>query len=489
MARSRAQPVLRALALLALVAGALLLLLPGGARTQTTPERIAMLAAIEGVIGPATARHMDQVLEKAEDANAEVLILRLNTPGGLVTSMRAIISSILGSSVPVVGYVAPPGAHAASAGTYILYATNIAAMAPGTNIGAATPVQIGGGGLPKDGEKDAKKGNDSEKDNGGETKGDKPGDQSDLKIKSINDAVALIRSLAELRGRNAEWAEKAVREAATLSANQAREMQVIDLVASDVPALLAAIDGRTVTVNNAERTLSTEGLVLEKIEPDFLTEVLSILSNPNVALILMLIGVYGLVFEFANPGSVGPGIVGVISLIFGLYALNQLPLDYAGLGLLVFGIALMVAEAFTPAFGVLGVGGLIAFVIGATFLVDSDVPEFQLSWSVIAGTAVMSGALLSLLLGYAWRIQRRPAEQTGRHLIGLPVEVLDWSGSEGHVWAEGERWLARGEDEFKPGDTVRIAGVEGLQLRVTTSPADDARNGRKSLKDTAPKGQ
>ena len=432
----------------------------GQAQERVAAGAVVLLAAIEGPIGPATERHVEDVLDLAAERDASAVVLRIDTPGGLVTSMRTIVSTIIDSAVPVIGYVAPPGAHAASAGTYILYATHIAAMAPGTNLGAATPVQMGGfPGAPSPGER-----NPAED-------GEKPesGPSGAMEKKAVNDAVAFIRSLAELRGRNAEWAEKAVREGASLPAHEAAKLQVIDLVADDVERLLAAADGRTVTVAGAERQISTEGAPVEQIDPDFMTRALSVLSNPNLALILMMIGVYGLIFEFINPGSIGPGVAGAICLILGLYALNQLPLDYAGLALIFAGVAFMVAEAITPTFGVLGVGGLVAFVIGAAMLIDTNVPAFQLSWWTIGGVAAVSGAVLVFLVGYLWRVYRRPGLRRAGRVVGAEGRVLDWSDAEGHVWAEGERWSARGESNLPEGASVYVRDMDGLTLVVERS--------------------
>ena len=477
-AGSRQCHVPRYCLILAAIAVLVLTLGPVAAPAQDTSARggaaggIALLVDLNGVIGPASVRHVANAIEAAGERNVELLILRIDTPGGLATSMREMIADILASPVPVVGFVAPPGARAASAGTYILYATHLAAMAPGTNLGAATPIQIGGGlpGLPSPQESDDDK---SKEENGtsDEDKSDETQPGTAAERKAVEDAVAFIRSLAELRSRNMEWAEEAVRRGASLSANQALERNVIDVMAADVGDLLQVIDGKNVTIGRTERTLSTKGLSVVRVEPDFLTQALGVLANPNVALILMMIGIYGLIFEFANPGSIGPGIIGTICLVLGLYALNQLPLDYAGLALLLFGIALMVAEAFTPTFGVLGVGGLIAFVLGATLLIDTDVPAFQISWTVIGGTAILSGATLILLLGYVWRSYRRPVSAGAERLIGSEVEVLDWSHGEGHVWAEGERWNARADKPFKKGDKARVETLEGITLVLTPVPS------------------
>ena len=474
------------LARLTWLAGFAALLLASSVRGQEPPDqpaaaqRVAVVAAMEGPIGPATLRHVERVLAEAGDRNAAIVVFRINTPGGLATSMREIIVEILRSPAPVAGFVAPAGAHAASAGTYILYAMHVAAMAPGTNLGAATPIQIGGfpPGLPSPEDEPPGKprpGDDpSDEDgaNGGGPRDEEqaPPDAGDRK--AINDAVAFIRSLAEMHGRNADWAESAVREAASLSAGEAVNRGVVDLVANDIPELLDRLDGRTVSVAGVEETLRTRDIPVVTIEPDLMTRVLAILSNPNVALILMMVGLYGLIFEFANPGSIGPGVIGAISLVLGLYALNQLPIDYAGLALIALGIAFMVAEALTPSLGVLGIGGLVAFVIGAAMLIDTDAPEYQVSWPVIAVTAATSGALLVVLLGYVWRSHRRPIVSGRERLIGAAARVLDWSERDGYVRVQGERWHARGDRRFAPGDVVTVRAMEGLTLVV------DARSGQ-----------
>jgi membrane-bound serine protease (ClpP class) len=430
---------------------------PAAAQAGSADKQLALIADIYGPIGPASGKLLADAIAAASRRQAHVLILRLNTPGGLVSSMRDMITSILASPVPIVGFVAPPGAHAASAGTYILYATHVAAMAPGTNIGAATPVQFPAG--PPGPSKDK---NDSKQ--APKTEPAPPADPE--KAKAVNDAAAFIRSLAELRGRNAEWAEKAVRQAASVSASEALKLGVVDTIANDVTELLTTIDGRVVTIAGGKRNLSTRDLSQELYEPGFVARSLAILTNPNIALILMLLGVYGLIFEFANPGSIGPGVAGAICLVLGLYALNQLPLNYAALALLAVGIACLVAEAFTPTFGVLGAGGLAAFILGAALLIDTDVPQFQISWPVIAATAITSAGALTILLGYAWRAQRMPVVSGRDQLIGSTAEVLDWSGERGHVWALGERWQAKGMSGVGPHARVRVAGVEGITLLV-----------------------
>ncbi len=442
---------------------------PGGARAQESgnEHRTALLAEITGVIGPATAHYVQNAVDEAHTRQAEVLILRLDTPGGLLTSTREIVESILASPVPVIGYVAPSGAHAASAGTYILYATSIAAMAPGTNIGAATPVQIGGGGMPgmppaNDPRPAAEKSKGEDKDKAKPAQAPLP----TIEINAANDAVALIRGLAELRGRNADWAEKAVREAAVLNARQALEQHVIEVVSPDIPELLRAVNGRKLVVAGQERTLATAGIEVVRVEPGFMTKALGAIANPNVALILMLIGTYGLIFELMSPGAIAPGVIGAICLVLGLYALSELPLDYAGLALVVLGICFMIAEAFMPTFGILGFGGIAAFVIGAAMLVNTNIPAYRVSYSVIAAMAAISAAFLILLMGYVWRSQRRKAVSGAEELTGSEAVVLSWENGEGYVWAQGERWHARGDKDFAAGQRLTVQKLDGLTLIV-----------------------
>lgn len=446
-------------------AGVALAALSPGFATAESAGSIPLIA-IDGAIGPATARHLKEGLSLAQTRGADVVVLRLNTPGGLATSMREIIVDILASPVPVVGFVAPSGAHAASAGTYILYAAHVAAMAPGTNIGAATPVQIGGPvpGMPGPSDEDDK-GDKNDK------TGKSPTAPRDAAMaKATNDAVAFIRSLAELRGRNAEWAEKAVREAATLSAQGALQERVIDLVARDPAELLERLDGRVVELGSASRRLTTKGKPVETLDPGWLNRLLAVITNPNIALILMLVGIYGLLFEFSNPGLIGPGVAGVICLTLGLYALNLLPIDYTGLALILLGLAFLIAEAFMPSFGVLGIGGIVAFLLGAAILIDVDAPGFRLSWTMIGTAGLLSFGLLTLLLGSVVRARGVPIRVGAGALLGQRAEVLDWAGSEGHVLAEGERWRACAKDVLLPGEMAEILGIDGLVLTVRKHP-------------------
>lgn len=425
----------------------------------------AVVVDIDGPIGPAMADYVEEALDEATDREAALVVLRMDTPGGLDRSMRRIIRAVLDSSMPVIGFVAPSGARAASAGTYILYATHVAAMAPGTNLGAATPVEIGGGLLPRpdsDGGDDAPVTGEP----GAESV---PGDARTRKM--VNDAAAYLRSLADLRGRNADWAEKAVREGVSLTAQEALEAGVVDVIADDVEDLLVKVDGRSVNIGGTVRTLETRDAVVEQMAPGWQTRLLAVLTNPNVAFILMLVGIYGLIFEMANPGAVVPGVIGAISLVLGLYALNILPVNHAGLGLLLLGIAFMVAEAFVPSFGILGFGGIVAFVVGATMLFDTDTPAFTLSIWVIGSATAVTAVLLLIVVAYIVKTARRPVVTGLDQMIGSTGEVDDWSGHEGHVLVGGERWRATAERSFSPGAKVKVVQVDGLVVKVEADPA------------------
>lgn len=422
-------------------------------------ERVALSVAIDGAIGPASSRQLKEALDAAARRDAAVLILQLDTPGGLVTSMREMIADILASPVPVIGYVAPAGGHAASAGTYILYATHVAAMAPGTNLGAATPVEIGG--LPSlpGGDKSDQKGEGDQKDANGRPAGDA------MMAKVTNDAVALIRSLAELRGRNGDWGEKAVREAASLSANAALQEHVIDFVARDTTELLLLADGRTVDVAGKKVVLATKGLPVETLKPGWFIQLLSVITDPNTAVILMLVGVYGIVFEFTSPGAVAPGVIGTICLVLGLYALDLLPINYTGLALMLLGVVFLIIEAFNPTV-VLGLGGVAAFLFGAAMLLRVEGPGFALSWAIIGPAAALTLGLALLSGTYLWAARRNPPRVGGEAMRGQPAEILDWQGGEGHVLALGERWRAKADEPVAAGDSVEVTDISDLVLTV-----------------------
>lgn len=443
-----------------------LVLVSGVPAAQASAARPALVLQLDGAIGPATVDYVRRGLSEAARRGAVAVVLRVDTPGGLDRSMRQIIRDILASPVPVLAFVAPSGARAASAGTFILYASHVAAMAPGTTLGAATPVAIGMDGAPGEDGSDKGREEDREGGNGSEKGRRAPQPGTAAERKAINDAAAYIRGLADLRGRNAEWAEQAVREAASLSAKEALELKVVDLMASDVEGLLARAHGRTVSVAGAPVTLDTAGLVLEAHDPDWRTRLLAAITDPTVALILMMIGVYGLIFEFMNPGALVPGTIGAISLLVGLYALAALPVNYAGLALMLLGIGLMVAEALSPSFGILGLGGVVAFVLGATILIDTDFPAFRITWPVVAGIGLFSLGFTLLVARLAVTSQRRPVVSGREHMLGGEALVQDWSGTTGHVGFEGERWRAASAVPLLPGQRVRVLAIEGLTLTV-----------------------
>jgi membrane-bound serine protease (ClpP class) len=409
---------------------------------------------LDGAISPATANYFTRSLADAQDAGAAAVVVRLDTPGGLDQAMRDMIKAILASPIPVVVYVAPNGSRAASAGTYLLYASHVAAMAPATNVGSSTPVSIGGGQFPSPAE---------QPEGDGEAE---PAGSSAMERKVVNDAVAYIRGLAALRGRNADWAEITVREAANLPAAEALELNVIDLVAANLDELLAALDGRTIAVEGGSVTLDLADAEVVNVVPDWRDELLALITNPNVAYLLLMIGIYGLILEFYSPGLGVPGVVGVICLLLGAYALQMLPISYAGLALLLVGIALMVAEIVTPTVGFFGVGGVVAFVAGSIMLFDSELPGYRVSLPIIAAAAVASAGVFLLGLGAAARA-RRLRVSTGREaMIGAPAVALEDFAERGHVRAFGESWQARSAHPIREGQRLRVMAVDGLVLTV-----------------------
>ncbi len=443
----------------------------------------ALLLRIDGPIGPATSHFISTGLERASDEGHALVILQMDTPGGLDTSMRDIIKGILASPVPVVSFVAPNGARAASAGTYILYASHVAAMAPATNLGSATPVSIGGEGpsFPSDDEEsdeetdegtakpDAKDAKTDKADKGARDANKarrRGGSETAMDRKVINDAVGYIRGLAELRGRNADWAEKAVREGVNLQASAALALEVIDLIATDVPDLLAKLDGRTLKLGATERKLATRNLTVETVEPDLRTQFLLVLTNPTVAYGLLLIGIYGLMFEGYNPGAVLPGVAGAICLLLALFAFQILPVNYAGLALIVLGTLLVIAEAFVPSFGALGLGGVVAFVMGSIILFDTGVPGFEIALPLIAGIATAAALVLAGIVWLFNRARQRPVVTGAEQMVGSYAEAVnDFEGS-GTVRFGGEMWNARAPVPIRAGQRVRIVRMEGLLLHV-----------------------
>ena len=417
---------------------------------------------IRDAIGPATSDFLQRGLAHAKERGAQLVVLEMNTPGGLDTAMRDMIQAILASPVPVATYVAPSGARAASAGTYILYASHIAAMAPATSVGAATPVQIGGGSPHQPDDKDDK--DDKNKDAKDQDQpAPQPGTASERK--AINDAVSYIRGLAELRNRNAEWAEQAVRDAVSLTATAALEQKVIDLIAADLPDLLRQIDGRSVRTQFGTVELDTEDMVIEEFTADWRTQLLSVLTNPNVAYLLMLAGIYGLLLEGYNPGAILPGVVGATSLLLALYAFQVLSVNYAGVALMALGIALIIGEAFAPSF-VLGTGGVIAFVIGSILLFDEGVPGFEIARGLIGGIALGAG-LLMLLMGTVFMRARKRQVVTGvEQLLHETAIALDDFETSGLVDIHGETWRAVTRAPIKKGQRLRVLRVDGLTLEV-----------------------
>lgn len=447
----------------------LLFLWTGNASGQTTqilPEnsadRVALVLDVQGPIGPSTRDFLLRSLDSAEAENAALVIIRLDTPGGLDASTRDIIKAILNSNVPVATFVAPEGARAASAGAYILLASHIAAMSPATNVGAATPVSIiGETPAPKKMPKIGEEAEDSESDNASH----EPADAMTQKV--VNDSVAYIRGLAEKRGRNADWAELAVREADSITSEKALELGVIDLIAENVGDLLEKIDGKSVEVNNREQVLNTSGLETERLEPDWRSELLSVITNPTIAYLLLLIGVYGLILEGYHPGAIVPGVVGAICLLVALYAFQMLPVNYAGLALIVLGIILMIAEVMAPSFGALGIGGIIAMVIGSIILLDTDVPGYAISRALISSIAIAGSLGLMGIVWFAVRARKRPVVSGREQLIGAIGTALEDFEREGEVFVHSERWHAVSESAVHADQAIVVTGLDGLTLKVS----------------------
>ena len=420
--------------------------MPATANSPTVVE-----LEVEGGIGVATADYVGSGIEHAVDIGADLIIINMDTPGGLMKPMRGIVQDILASPVPVAVYVSPAGARADSAGTYILLAAHIAAMAPTTHIGAATPVPLIGG--------------NQETPDESEEEGEQPPAPA-MDRKMMNDAVSYIRGLAERHGRNADWAEDAVTEAATLTASEALENNVIDFIAVDRMELLAQLDGHEVVVNNEARTLSTAGAQVVAFEPNWRIRLLNVISNPEIVLLLGLIGLYGLMYEGWNPGAIVPGVVGAICLLLAAYALQVIPVNYAGLGLIIVGVALMVAEAYAPSFGALGIGGIAAFVFGAIIMFDTDIPGFGISYAFVIGLALVFAVLLIWLISYLLRLRHRGAVSGRESLVGGVATALEDFTGVGKVWAEGEAWQARSEVPVAKDQQVVVRAMEGLVLDV-----------------------
>lgn len=421
------------------------------ARAQSLPKRQPIeVLHYDGVIGPATVDFFHRGLEQARANDAALLVLELDTPGGLDTSTREIIKEILGAPIPVATWVGPSGARAASAGTYILYASHIAAMAPASNLGAATPIAIGGA-MP------------TEEPQG---KSSPSGEAGTMHRKVVNDAAAYLRSLAQLRGRNADFAERAVREARSLSAEEALQAHVIDLIAADIDDLARKLDGRTVALANGKAQLHTAGAPVVLIEPGWRTKLLALVSDPTVAVVLLMLGVYGLFVEVLHPGAAVPGVAGGICLLLALYAFQLLPVNWAGVALILLGCALMVAELFLPTFGVIGVGGIAALATGLLMLIEPEVPGFGIPIGVIAALALSSAIVIFGAGSFALRARRRPVVSGREALVGTEGTITEVIGPEAWAHVAGESWRVHSASPLKPGERVRVLSVQGLTLEV-----------------------
>ena len=430
---------------------------PGQAATQAPPQVVVLV--IDGMINPATAEFFSRGLAQAQERNVSLVVLQLDTPGGLDASMRAIIKDILSSTVPVVTWVGPSGARAASAGTYILYASHVAAMAPASNLGAATPIAIGGSGVEPGGQPP-----------GAPDKSGAPSGPVDtLHEKAVNDAAAFLRSLAQLRGRNAQFAEQAVRLAHSMSAQEALHAGVIDLIASDLDDLMRQLDGREVMLGASKVKLALAGAQVQTVKPDWRTGVLAVLSQPTVALALMMLGIYGLFIEVVHPGAALPGVAGGICLLLALYALHLLPVNWAGVGLILLGAALMIAEVFLPTFGVVGVGGIVALVVGGMMLINADAGAPAVPFPFLLGAGLVSAAVILGFGSFAMRARRRPVVSGREGLVGAQG-VVTWVDEEG-TWArvEGASWRVRSREALAAGAAVRVEKVDGLTLEVSTA--------------------
>lgn len=417
---------------------------------------------IKGGIGVATAEYILSGIEHAEAVGAELIIIEMDTPGGLMAPMRDMVQAILGSSVPVATYVSPAGARADSAGTYILLASHIAVMTPTTHLGAATPVSIGGDDATPEDSDDEESGDDA------------PPSGTAMERKVLNDAVAYIRGLAERYDRNVEWAEKAVREAATLTAREALDQNVVDFIAEDRAELLSLVDGYQVKVNSEDVTIATSQVVVEEYEPDWRIKVLSVIANPEIVLLLGLIGLYGLMYEGWNPGAIVPGVVGVICLLLAAYALQVLPVNYAGLALIIVGLALMTAEAFAPSFGALGIGGIAAFAFGAIMMFDTGIPGFGISITFVVTLVAIFALLFIWLIGYVLKMRKRGAVSGKDSIIGgIGTAMQDFSG-EGVIWLEGESWTAQCSVPIEKDQQVVVRALDGLILKVEPVTEPDA---------------
>ena len=451
--------------------------------TTSAADNKVVVLEIDGGIGVATAEYMAQGIQHAAEQGAELVIIDMDTPGGLMGPMRDIVQDILGSPVPVATYVTPAGARADSAGTYILLASHIAVMAPTTHLGAATPVSLSGDQVtpdpaerPSDATEDEEASEDADEDTAADE--DEEGSRTDagtaMERKVLNDAVAYIRGLAERHGRNADWAEDAVRDADTLTAKEALEMNVIEFIADDHADLLAQVNAHEVEIDSETVVLATENATVEMFEPNWRIRILSAIANPEIVLLLGIIGLYGLMYEGWNPGAIVPGVVGVICLLLAAYALQVLPVNYAGLALIIVGLALMTAEAFAPSFGALGLGGIAAFIFGAIMMFDSDIPGFGISLAFVIGLALVAALAIIWLVGYALKLRKRGAVSGRGSIIGgIGTAMEDFTG-EGKIWLEGEAWAAHSKVPVEKNQHVIVVAMDGLVLEIEPAPASSS---------------
>ena len=476
----------RSLWVLLLAAGAGLLLAASGDEDRGQ----ALLLTVSDAIGPATGDYIIRGIERAERDGAELVILKLDTPGGLDSAMREIVKVILASDVPFVTYVHPAGGRAASAGTYMLLGSHVAAMTPATNIGSATPVQMGGG-FPGFDDADGGRSRGQERDRNSDDEGDAVGNgeateenaaeekvaeekedkrrgETAMERKVLEDAVSYIRGLAERFGRNADWAEEAVREGVNIGAREALELNVIEFVADNLEDLLEQMDGHAVRMPWGEKVLETANIEVVRVDPDWRTNLLAVITSPNIAYILMLIGIYGIIFELSNPGSIYPGVIGAISLVLAFYALQVMPVNYAGLALILLGLVFMVGEAFLPSFGILGIGGMVAFITGSIILWDD--PELNISLPLIFGTAIVVGAFSIWVLGRLFRLRRVTPTIGREEMIGMVGEAREDFDRSGRVFVHSELWTADTTAPVEAGQKVRVVALDGLRLRVEPLP-------------------